>query len=205
MPNEFSQFAPYLFVALIIFLLYRRLRRSFGRQILSPARMTLRMVLFAVLAALLLPQALRSAAFAAAAAGGAGVGVLLGLWGASRTRFERAGARLYYVPHTYTGIAVSLLFTGRVIFRLLQMYQTTHVPGAGPPPGPPSGMSSFVTSPLTLGLFFVLVGYYVCYFGLVLWKSKHLKADEVVEIASPLGAQAGSAVPGTPASTLISS
>jgi hypothetical protein len=188
MPHGYSQFAPYLFGTLIIFVVYLRLRRMFGRQVLSSARMTLRMAVFALLSALLLPSALRSAAFAGAAAGGLAAGILLALWGASQTRFERAGARLYYVPHTYTGVAVSLLFLGRVVFRLLPAYQSTHDGGASLFNGPPEGLSSFVSSPLTLGLFFVLSGYYVCYFGLVLWKSKHLKADEVVETPSPLGA-----------------
>jgi hypothetical protein len=187
MPDDLSQFAPYLIAAFIVFVVYRRLRRTFGRQVLSPARMTVRMALFAVLALLLLPQALRSAAFAGAAVGGMAVGVLLALWGAARTRFERAGARLYYVPHTYTGVAVSLLFVGRVSFRLLQVYQINHDAAASAPPAQP-GLSSFVSSPLTLGLFYVLAGYYVVYFGLVLWKSKHLKVDEVVETTSPLGA-----------------
>jgi hypothetical protein len=188
MSNDFSPFATYLFVALIIFVLYLRLRRTFGRQLLSPARMTVRMALFAIVGALLLPMALRSAAFAGAALSGMAVGVLLALWGASRTRFERAGGRLYYVPHTYTGVAVSLLFVGRVSYRLLQAYHVNPDTGAAPPLGPPSGLSGFVSSPLTLGLFFVLAGYYVCYFGLVLWKSKHLKADEGVDSSSPLGA-----------------
>jgi hypothetical protein len=190
MRNDFSQFGTYLFAALIIFIVYRRLRRTFGRQPVRAAGMMVRIVLFAVIAALLVPAALRSTAFAGAALSGIAVGVLLALWGASRTRFERAGARLYYVPHTYTGIAVSLLFVGRVAFRMLQAYQVTHSAGASAPAGPQPGLSSYVSSPLTLGLFFVLVGYYVCYFGLVLWKSKHLKADEV-EIASPLDADPG--------------
>jgi hypothetical protein len=138
--------------------------------------------------ALLLPMALRSASFAGAALSGMGVGVLLALWGASRTRFERTGGRLYYVPHTYTGVAVSLLFLGRVSYRLLQTYRINPDAGTARPLGPPSGLSGFVSSPLTLGLFFVLAGYYICYFGLVLWKSKHLKADEGVDNSSPLGA-----------------
>jgi len=190
MPYQFPQFGNYLFAALIIFVVYRRLRRTFGRQLMSPPRMLVRMVLFAVLAALLLPTALRSTAFGGAAAGGIVVGVLLALWGASRTRFERAGAQLYYLPHTYTGIAVSLLFIGRVAFRLLQGYQIIHGAGASASPGRAPGLASYVSSPLTLGLFFVLVGYYVCYYGLVLRRSKRLEADEVVEITSPLGAVA---------------
>jgi len=198
MPYAFPQFGTYLLAALIVFLLYRRLRRTFGRQPLRVAQMVVRIVLFAVLGALLSPTALRSPAFAGAAAAGLAIGVVLALWGASRTRFERAGGRLYYVPHTYTGIAVALLFVGRVAFRVIQAYQLSQVAGTIAPTGPPAGMASYVSSPLTLGLFFVLMGYYVCYYGLVLRKSKHLKADEVSEIDSPLGTDGGSAVPVPP-------
>jgi hypothetical protein len=76
---------------------------------------------------------------------------------------------------------------GRVSYRMLQAYHINDA-GAATRLGPPSGLSGFVSSPLTLGLFFVLAGYYVCYFGLVLWKSKHLKAQEGVDNSSPLGA-----------------
>jgi len=31
-----------------------------------------------------------------------------------------------------------------------------------------------VKTPLTLGLFFVLIGYYVCYYSRVIWKSKRI-------------------------------
>ena len=31
-------------------------------------------------------------------------------------------------------------------------------------------------SPLTMGIFFVLIGYYVCYYSWVLWKSRHITA-----------------------------
>jgi hypothetical protein len=45
-----------------------------------------------------------------------------------------------------------------------------------------------VKSPLTVGIFFVLAGYYVWYYGWVLWKSKHLRAEDT-ESASPAAAQ----------------
>jgi hypothetical protein len=91
--------------------------------------------------------------------------------------------KLHYVPHTYTGIAVSLLFLGRVVYRLVQVYSTVHtthasaVNAADPANG--FGSSGMVRSPLTVGLFFVLMGYYVCYYGLVLWKSKHLNVADI--------------------------
>jgi hypothetical protein len=33
-------------------------------------------------------------------------------------------------------------------------------------------------SPLTVGLLFVVVGYYVCYFSMVLWKSKRIGPED---------------------------
>ncbi len=188
MPADFSQIGPFLFAAVVVFAIYRRLRRSFGRQPLRPKRMTVRIVLLAVVAGLLLPAALRSAQFLAAELVGAAFGIGLGVWGARRTRFLMHGGQLHYVPHTYAGIAVSLLFLGRLVFRVVQIY-------AGAPASYAAGMSvanahaadpsqafgpaSALKSPLTAGVFFVLAGYYLCYYAWVLWKSKHLVAADI--------------------------
>jgi hypothetical protein len=197
MPQDFSQFGPYLVAALIVFAVYRRLRRSFGRQPLRQGRMVFRIALLSVVAVLLAPTALRSSAFAAAAVIGLVAGVLLAVFGASRTRFESSGAQRFYVPHTYTGIAVSLLFVGRVAYRLLQAYGIAHGARAV---GAPAGAAGYVSSPLTLGLFYVLAGYYVYYLSFILWKSKHLKPGEAQEVDLPVGTGDGRAPIG-PAST----
>jgi hypothetical protein len=172
MQTDFSQIGPFLLAALVVFAVYRRLRRSFGRQLLRPGRMTLRMVLLTVVGCALTPMALRSAQYLWAELAGAALGIGLGAWGAGRTGFLMYRERLHYVPHTYTGIAVSLLFLGRLVFRMLQAY-------AGPHAAQTFAPSSMVSSPLTVGILFVLVGYYVCYYGWVLWKSKHLEAVDI--------------------------
>jgi hypothetical protein len=197
MPPDFSQIFPFLIAALIVFALYRRLRRSFGRQLLRPGRMILRIVLITVVGCALLPMALVSARYLWAEIAGTALGIGLGLWGAERTRFVTYGGRLHYVPHTYTGIAVSLLFLGRLAFRAVQVYAGVEVPhpaGAGgayvtdaPDPSFAFAPTSMVRSPLTVGIFFVLAGYYLWYYGSVLWKSKHLKAEDI-EAASPAAA-----------------
>ncbi|MGB6309691.1 MAG: hypothetical protein WBF89_18030 [Steroidobacteraceae bacterium] len=188
MQQDFSQIGPFLFAALVVFAIYRRFRRNFGRQPLRPARMTLRIVLLTVVVCLLLPAALRSAQFLSAELAGAALGIALGVWGAQRTRFLMFGGRLHYVPHTYTGIAVSLLFLGRLAFRLMQVYGGAHAAHlanaatAAAPAADPSqafAPASMVRSPLTVGIFFVLAGYYLCYYGWVLWKSKHLEAADI--------------------------
>ena len=185
MQPDFPQIGPFLVAALVVFAVYRRLRRSFGRQLLRPARMTVRIVLLAVIGCALLPLALRSAEFLSAELLGAALGIGLGVWGAGRTRFLIDGGRLHYVPHTYAGIAVSLLFLGRLAFRVVQGYTGMHTSSAAYAQAANAAYPSqafgptMVKSPLTVGIVFVLVGYYVCFYSWVLWKSKHLDAADV--------------------------
>ena len=197
MQTDFSQIGPFLFAALVVFAIYRRFRRSFGRQLLRPARMKVRMVLLTFLVCVLLPAALRSTQFLAAEIVGAALGIALAVWGAQRTRFLTHGGQLYYVPHTYTGIIVSLLFLGRLVYRIAQIYGVAHPsPAAGAvaanayasaDPAQTFAPASMLQSPLTVGIFFLLAGYYLCYYAWVMWKSKHLQAaDTEADSAAPV-------------------
>jgi hypothetical protein len=181
MKADFSQIVPFLIAAMVVFITYRRFRRNFGQQLLRPVRMQVRIAVLLLVGGFLLPAAVRSPALASAMLAGAACGVALALWGAARTRFLLIEGQRYYVPHTYTGIAVSLLFLGRLVYRFLQIYAAAHAgQGVGPNPADqafaPAGM---VRSPLTVGLFYVLVGYYVCYYSMVLWKSKRIASEEI--------------------------
>jgi hypothetical protein len=83
-------------------------------------------------------MALRSAQFLSAEVAGAALGIGMAFWGAERTRFQMYEGRLHYVPHTYTGIAVSLLFLGRLVFRFVQVYAGYHAIGRITRRQPPS-------------------------------------------------------------------
>jgi hypothetical protein len=180
MRADFSQIGPFLIAALVVFIIYRRFRRSFGQQPLQRVRMQARMIILLIIGCLLLPVAWRSTAFLLALLAGVAAGVALALWGAARTRFLKIDQQLYYVPHTYTGIAVSLLFLGRFVYRFIQAYTSTHdVNAAALDPANPAFAPAMLRSPLTVGLFFAVVGYYVCYYSVVLWKSKRVIAEEV--------------------------
>ena len=181
MQPDFSQIGPILFAALAVFVIYRRFRRTFGRQPLRPGRMTFRIALFAVIACAMLPMAMRATPFLWAMLAGAILGVALALYGAAQTRFVMHGNQLHYVPHTYTGIAVSLLFVGRLVYRVVQTYlgvHATHVADLTQRFAP----ESMLRSPLTVGLLFVLIGYYMCYYSLVLYKSTHVKPEDIETI-----------------------
>ena len=152
------------------------------------------MVLLTFLVCLLLPAALRSTQFLAAEIVGAALGICLAVWGAQRTRFLTHGGQLYYVPHTYTGIIVSLLFLGRLVYRIVQVYGGAHAAAAGAAAANASADSaqafapaSMLKSPLTVGIFLLLAGYYLCYYAWVMWKSKHLEAaDTEADSAAPV-------------------
>jgi hypothetical protein len=156
-----------LFAVLIAFGIYRRFRRNFGAQALRPVAMGIRIGLLAVVGLALLPLWQRSLGFAAAGAAGAILGLGLGAFAALRTRFESRANGIYYIPHTYTGLIVFTLFLGRLIYRVGELYLAGDLGAAQPP-------SRMVQTPLTLGLLYVLIAYYVFYLSRVLWKSRHL-------------------------------
>jgi hypothetical protein len=129
----------------------------------------------------------RAGNYALAEIGGVLIGIALAIWGASRTRFLTEKGVRYYIPHTYTGIAVSLLFIGRLAYRFVQASSSGALGGAAamPPSAAPAtmppmaGPQAMVASPLTVGIFFVLIGYYVCYYSWVLWKSRHITTADM--------------------------
>jgi hypothetical protein len=188
MTPDYSRIWPWIFALLIPIMIYRRFRRNFGRQPLNRGRMTFRIIILLVLGATLAPLVLRSPAYLAGQIGGCAAGIALALWGAQRTRFITQNGRLHYIPHTYTGVAVSALLVGRIVYRIAQLYSTGALSGIANPDG--SGPTSMLSTPLTAAIFFVLIGYYVCYYGLVLWKSKHISEADMEAPQAPSAGEA---------------
>jgi hypothetical protein len=177
MPPGFEHmWGTVLIAALVLFIIYRRFRRSFGRQVLNRKRMIVRMTILSIVGVVLLPAALRSAEIAGSIAAGVVIGVLLGLWGARNTRFEWHEDKLHYVPHTYTGMVVSALFLGRLLYRLV-LVSNGALAGFDASGGAPTSAGALYQNPFTLSVFFLLIGYYLYYYSYVLWESKHLKRD----------------------------
>ncbi|MGH8306759.1 MAG: DUF1453 domain-containing protein [Gammaproteobacteria bacterium] len=170
-----------LIAALVLFFLYRRFRRNFGRQPLRPKRMTFRIVALAIVCLLLLASPFRSVMSFAAAALGAVIGIGLAFYATAHTKFETTPQGRFYRPHTYIGMAVTALLIGRLIYRFAVVYPMLH--GAVQQASQMNQMqaspfASYQRSPLTLGIYFILAGYYICYYAGVLIKSRqHQSAD----------------------------
>jgi hypothetical protein len=143
---------------------YSRIRRLVGRQKLSRIRPWITAIVFPLLLGLLLLVSLSRPFNALALLAGAGCGAALGVYGLRLTKFEQTAQGLFYTPSLHLGIALSLLFIGRLAYRVAQIYIF-----AGDVPA--VGLHDFTRSPLTLGIFGTLAGYYVTYaVGLIRWR-----------------------------------
>ena len=157
---------PFLIlIPLILWRTYSRVRRSIGRQTLSKVRPWITIGIFPLLTVLIATGASSRPELLEALAGGVIGGVLLGMYGHRMTKFEVTPQGLYYTPNAHVGIALSVLFVGRVVYRMVQAYYMD--------PTAPQNASTFTSTPLTLGLFGLLAGYYVSYaIGLVRWRQR---------------------------------
>lgn len=168
MPNAHFSPTTLIFVAVFGFLLYRRYRRTVGRQPLVPKRLTFQVILLAVVTLLVFVPLLAHLQTAAEGVGGLIVGGLVGMVSLRLTQFERTTDRDYYTPNTYLGLAVFGGFLARLIYRYTQVSSQMSAPhGAGQMP---PGMSALMSSPLTVALLLMVIGYYLIYEGgLLLW------------------------------------
>lgn len=165
---------PLLLGVVVVLLLYRRVRRSFGRQPVNVGRLSLRAGVLLVLGAFLASAVWREPRLVETLGAGVLGGALLALLGLHHTRFEATEQGRFYTPHTYIGILVLALFVARLIYRVATASHG-HAPGmVAPGAGPGDPLAAFEQSPLTLAAVGLPIGYYVLYNLGVLRKSRAL-------------------------------
>jgi hypothetical protein len=164
-PNNLPKIAA--ITAIVAFGVYRRVRRNIGRQTLTAARQYVRMTIFTVVCLVLaFVQPLHPA----------------GWFALRHTEFAVTPQGYFYTPHLYIGIAVTALFIGRLLYRMVLLYDAagTAAPGMRPAPD---------YSPLTLGILFLTASYYIVYCtGLLRWLRK---AQQAASAKLPPGAPEG--------------
>ena len=173
--------------AVVAFGIYRRVRRNIGRQTLTAGRQIFRMVFFTLICAILAFPHLREPAAEAYMLSGLLVGAAVGWFALRHTEFAATPEGYFYTPHLYIGIAVTALFVGRLLYRVVLAYDAmSHAPpGTAPTPD---------NNPLTLGILFLTASYYIVYCtGLLQWLGKAQRmASAKISQGAPDGASSTS-------------
>ena len=161
-------------VVLISFVVYRRYRRTVGRQRLSPKRMILRVMLLCVagvflgVAVVVSPTALFEVLISLA------LGLAAAYLGLRLTKFESTSGGEFYTPNIYVSFAVFGIFVVRLLYRLVFEFQT----GPSAQAASSNSFAGYGGDPLVAAPFFLLIGYYVFYYGGVLLHFRALREDE---------------------------
>ena len=160
---------PILIAALVTWGIVRRLRRTFGRQPVQPGRIWLRIGVLTLAGGLIAATSVtRGTEMLEALIGGLACGTALAYVGLRHTRFEVTTEGRFYTPHTYIGLAVTLLFLGRLAYRFL--YLSNAANGLFAPD--PSAAAAYQRSPLTVAIFAVLIGYYLLFYAGILLRTR---------------------------------
>ena len=161
---ETTTIALLVLVPLLVWRIYSRLKRAMGRQSSQLWRHWAALVVFP-LAILALAIGARQDLLALSCLGaGSLAGAWLGVWGIKLTHFESTDKGFFYTPNLHLGIAVSMLFIARLLYRGLELYMISRE-------AIPAPAHNFTNSPLTLLVFGLLGGYYAAYgWGLLRWR-----------------------------------
>lgn len=167
-----------LFGGLFAWIIYRRVRRNIGKQRLRPVRSIIRLVILCLASlAIIAVGIIINVKILAGFGGGLVPGLLLGFVGLKLTKFETTAEGHFFIPDTRIGIALSLLLTGRLIYRMSVLHNATLETGH-----PPAGQS-----PLTYLIVGLTCGYYIVYsIGLLIHAHEKMKEQNAAPPRLPV-------------------
>ncbi len=164
---ETTTLALLFLVPLLVWRIYSRLKKLVARQKSQLWRH--RLVAFGVPALIVFLATTTKFEILPLSSLGAGVlaGGWLGVLGIKLSRFEQVGKDYYFTQHRYLGLAITMLFIARLLYRGMEIYLNTRLDVPVPPP-------PFGQSPLTMAAYGMVTGYYAAYaWGLLRWRQRN--------------------------------
>ncbi|QGQ95525.1 hypothetical protein EHS13_11865 [Paenibacillus psychroresistens] len=175
--NSIMQMAfPFVIIA---FVLYRRVKRSIGFQRFSSKRLKFRIVIFSIIGVILLAVSIIHPILILADVVGITAGAVLSYYAIRHFIYEWRDELLYTRTHIYIESTVLILFLGRVLYRVLAVFMISKnlvvVQGD-------NQMAQYTRDPYTVGIFCVILTYYIIYNYFLIRKGKALSLEKTQAI-----------------------
>lgn len=177
---------PALAVAapLMMWGMYRRVHRNIARQKITAWRLLMRSTVLSILFVVLLLWPAFDPVMAASQVAGVVTGALFALLGLRHTRFEQMPDGHYYTPNPILGVAVSMLFIGRMIYRIIVLYPALAAAQHADGPIAAQMLNAGPRSALTIALFGVVIGYFTIYCLGVLRTSRRMTSASAAAVVN---------------------
>ncbi|PLS03683.1 DUF1453 family protein [Neobacillus cucumis] len=175
-----------IIIALVLFGIYRRVRRNIGWQELNTRKLVIRTFIFSIIGLAFLAGGLSHPISLISDIGGIIVGILLAYYGAALTTFEKREKNFFYRPNIWIGSTVTFLFLARLIFRFYRMYVSGILTSgvSQKQTNGPQNFSAAVGNSWTAGLLLIMFAYYIFYYLILLKKKKQLIKSENITIGN---------------------
>lgn len=167
-------------IVLVLFGLYRRVRRTVGFQPLVRGQITTRVVIFSVLAVVILAEGIVNPISYVFDVIGIIIGGFIAYVSARTTKFEIRNGRWGYLQHFWVGMGLLVLFIGRLVFRFIEVSQSVGNLQYTQGPGQTSVVSQSFSDPWTAGILMLLVAYYIGYYVFLIRKARELKSQDAL-------------------------
>lgn len=155
LPHLHLPVLPILIGCIIFWIIHRRLHRNIGRQKLRPIRSLVSIIVLSAISLVLVIASQFMPKLLSGIGTGLLCGAVLGFAGLRLTKFETTAEGRFYTPDTRIGMALTLLFVGRLIYRF---WALRYLVGAAHTPPP-------FKSALTYFTFGLLAGYGIVYYA----------------------------------------
>lgn len=170
---NYHSFSIVIIIALILFSIFRRIRRNIGWQQLNQRRLLFRIVLLAVVGMAFFTEGIFHPISLISDITGVLVGSILAFYSASLTSLEKREECLYYRPNIWIGGMVTFIFLARFIYRFYGIVMEEKMNGWKKVQT--NGIQDFsyaIGHSWTAGLILIMFAYYVIYYVILLKKAK---------------------------------
>ncbi|MFD2616010.1 CcdC protein domain-containing protein [Terrilactibacillus laevilacticus] len=163
-----------IIVGLILFSIFRRIRRNIGWQPLNARKLLLRTIMFGIIGLVFFSESIFHPVIIISDVSGIVIGMILSYYSMVVTRFEQREGQWFYFPSTWIGSFVIAIFFGRMIYRVYQLFEMKGTISQINGVEAKDLQRYYMGDSWAAGILLIIFSYYISYYIHLLRKQKRL-------------------------------